>query len=205
MYNNQLQQEIREMFCELEKQSALIIESSNSFNVATNSIVRYVASKITTESEGYVVDLYTNLVARVKKEEYFQNPQNLNAFYRLNLREKLSIMYQFDIESLESYKKGIEFKEVKALYTSASIAAGVFAVGGVLKYLLTGCISVPMVAIIAGAVMAGIGSFMMYSKRNKSEYHNAVSKYLCDLENEILDWLCDIEVYFESQVRTLYK
>lgn len=205
MCNNQLQQEIREMFCELEKQATLIIESSNTLDVATNDIVRYVASKITTESEGYVVELYTDLVTRLKKDEYFQNPENLNAFYRLNLREKLNTMYQFDIESLESYKKGIEFKEVKALYTSASIAAGVFAVGGVLKYLLTSCINVPIVAIIAGAVIAGIGSFMMFSQRNNNEYRNAVSKFLSDLENEILDWLCDIEVYFESQVRTLYR
>ena len=205
MCSNQLKQEIREMFCELEKEVALIIETSKTLDVATNNIVRYVASKITTESEGYVVELYTELVTRLKDEEYFQKPENLNSFYRLNLREKLNTMYQFDIESLESYKKGIEFKEVKALYTSASIAAGVLAVGGVLKYLLTSCINVPIVAIIAGAVIAGIGSFMMYSQRNKNEYRNAVIKYLNDLENEILDWLCDIEVYFESQVRTLYR
>ena len=46
------------------------------------------------------MDMYTCLVAKIKADEYFKDPEHLNAFYRLNLREKLNDRYHFEVESL---------------------------------------------------------------------------------------------------------
>ena len=205
MYNSELKKEIHVMFQELSVKAKEIVDTSRTSQMATERISEAVASRVTAESEGYIVDMYTCLVVKIKADEYFKDPGNLNAFYRLNLREKLNDRYYFEVESLDAYKKGIEFKEVNKLYVAAGVAAGTLAVGGILKFAISGLIHIPIAVIIAGAVIAGVAAYFSVPQKNKKEYNRAVNKYLNDMENEILDWLTEVENYFDSQVRSLYK
>lgn len=205
MYNTELKKEIHIMFQELTVKAKEIADTSQTSQMATERISEAVASRVAAESEGYIVDMYTCLVAKIKKDEYFKDPEHLNAFYRLNLREELNDRYHFEIESLDAYKKGIEFKEVNKLYAAAGVAAGTLAVGGILKFAISGLIHIPIAVIIAGAVIAGVAAYFSVPKKNKKEYNRAVNKFLNDMENEILDWLTEVESYFDSQVRSLYK
>ena len=121
------------------------------------------------------------------------------------MREKLNDRYHFEVESLDAYKKGIEFKEVNKLYAAAGATAGTLAVGGILKFAISGLIHIPVAIIIAGAVIAGVAAYFSVPEKNKKVYNRAVNKYLNDMENEILEWLTEVENYFDSQVRSLYK
>lgn len=205
MYNNELKKEIHVMFQELAVKAKEIADTSRTSQIATERISETVASRISAESEGYIVDMYTCLVAKIKEEEYFKDPEHLNAFYRLNLREELNDRYHFEVESLDAYKKGIEFKEVNKLYIAAGAAAGTLAVGGILKFAISGLIHIPIAVIIAGAVAIGVAEYFSVPQKNKKQYNRVVNKFLNDMENEILDWLTEVEKYFDSQVRTLYK
>lgn len=205
MYNSELKKEIHIMFQELSVKAKEIVDTSRTSQMATERISEAVASRVTAESEGYIVDMYTCLVAKIKADEYFKDPEHLNAFYRLNLREKLNDRYHFEVESLDAYKKGIEFEEVNKLYAAAGATAGTLAVGGILKFAISGLIHIPVAVIIAGAVIAGVAAYFSVPEKNKKMYKCAVSKYLNDMENEILEWLTEVESYFDSQVRSLYK
>ena len=205
MYNNELKKEIHVMFQELAVKAKEIADTSRTSQIATERISETVASRISAESEGYIVDMYTCLVAKIKEEEYFKDPEHLNAFYRLNLREELNDRYHFEVESLDAYKKGIEFKEVNKLYIAAGAAAGTLAVGGILKFAISGLIHIPIAVIITGAVAIGVAAYFSVPQKNKKQYNRVVNKFLNDMENEILDWLTEVEKYFDSQVRTLYK
>lgn len=205
MYNSELKKEIHIMFQELSVKAKEIVDTSRTSQMATERISEAVASRVTAESEGYIVDMYTCLVAKIKVDEYFKDPEYLNAFYRLNLREKLNDRYHFEVESLDAYKKGIEFEEVNKLYAAAGATAGTLAVGGILKFAISGLIHIPVAVIIAGAVIAGVAAYFSVPEKNKKMYKRAVSKYLNDMENEILEWLTEVESYFDSQVRSLYK
>lgn len=205
MYNNELKKEIHVMFQELAVKAKEIADTSRTSQIATERISETVASRISAESEGYIVDMYTCLVAKIKEEEYFKDPEHLNAFYRLNLREELNDRYHFEVESLDAYKKGIEFKEVNKLYIAAGAAAGTLAVGGILKFAISGLIHIPIAVIIAGAVAIGVAAYFSVPQKNKKQYNRVVNKFLNDMENEILDWLTEVEKYFDSQVHTLYK
>lgn len=205
MYNSELKKEIHIMFQELSVKAKEIVDTSRTSQMATERISEAVASRVTAESEGYIVDMYTCLVAKIKADEYFKDPEHLNAFYRLNLREKLNDRYHFEVESLDAYKKGIEFEEVNKLYAAAGATAGTLAVGGILKFAISGLIHIPVAVIIAGAVIAGVAAYFSVPDKNKKMYKRAVSKYLNDMENEILEWLTEVESYFDSQVRSLYK
>lgn len=205
MYNDELKKEIHVMFQELTVKAKEIADTSRNAQMATERISEAVASRVSAESEGYIVDIYTCLVAKIKEDEYFKDPEHLNAFYRLNLREELNDRYHFEVESLDAYKKGIEFKEVNKIYAAAGAAAGTLAVGGILKFAISGLIHIPVAVIIAGAVIAGVAAYISVPEKNKKEYNRAVNKFLNDMENEILDWLIEVENYFDSQVRSIYK
>lgn len=205
MYNKELEKQLHQLFEELSEKTNQIASEARTNTEATDRIMRLVSSSISAEAEGYMVDMYACLVEKIKSEEYFNNPENLNAFYRLNLREELNEKYQFNIENIDAYKKGIEYKEINQLYVAAGTAAGTLALGGILKFALSSVIGIPFPIIIAGALVAACAAYFAIPTKNRKEYKKAVDKFMRDLENDILDWFVDVEVYFEQQVRTLYK
>lgn len=206
MYNTKLQKQVKKMFRDLRSKSDDIIASSSIYKTASDRIMNMVSSKVAAESEGYVIDMYTSLVEQIKKEDFFRDPDHLNRFYRLNLREELNNRYHFEINSLDAYKKGINYKEVNQLYASLGTAAGTLAVGGILKFTMSSVVNIPFALIIAGAIASACTMyFKMAPIRNKKEFQNSVNKFLSDLENDILNWLADIEKFFNNQVRTLYS
>ena len=205
MYNKELEKQLHQLFEELSEKTNQITSEARTNTEATDRIMRLVSSSISAEAEGYMVDMYACLVEKIKSEDYFNNPENLNAFYRLNLREELNEKYQFNIENIDAYKKGIEYKEINQLYVAAGTAAGTLALGGILKFALSSVIGIPFPIIIAGALVAACAAYFAIPTKNRKEYKKAVDKFMKDLENDILDWFVDVEVYFEQQVRTLYK
>lgn len=203
MYNKELELQIDELFSELYKKVDEIIVTSKTYKTALERITNTIASRVATESEGYIVDLYTSLVDDIKKDDYFKNPNHLNDFYRLNLREELNEKYNFEITSLDSYKKGIEFDEINNLYATAGAAAGILAVGGILKFAISGIVNIPFIVIIAGAVGAALVVNKAIIIQNKKEFKIVVDKFLKDMEHEIIDWLNDVADYFQSRVNSL--
>lgn len=205
LYNKEIENQLRKLFIELDNKTADIVSTSRTTTEATERIMRIVSSSAAAEAEGYLIDMYTSLVDRIKEEEFFQNPEHLNAFYRLNLRDELNEKYQFNIENIDAFKKGIEYKEVNQLYVTAGAAAGTLAVGGILKYALSSVVNIPFAVVIAGALVMACAAYFSVPSRNKKEYKKSIKKFLTELENDILDWFVDIEVYFDERVRTLYK
>lgn len=205
MYNKELEKQVYELFKELKAKANNIASEARTNTDATERIMRLVSSTISAEAEGYMVDMYACLVEKIKSEDFFKNPENLNAFYRLNLRDGLNEKYQFNIEDIDAYKNGIEYKDINQLYAAAGAAAGTLALAGILKFALSKVIGIPFVIVIAGAVVAACAAYFAVPTRNRKEYKKAIDKFLCDLENDILDWFVDVEVYFDEQVRTLYK
>lgn len=205
MYNKELEKQLHDLFAELQKKTMKIASEAKTNTEATERIMRVVSGTISSEAEGYMVDMYACLVEKIKNEEFFQNPENMNAFYRLNLREDLNKKYQFNIESIDAYKRGIEYKEVNQLYVAAGAAAGTLALGGILKFALSSSIGIPFPIIIAGALVAACAAYFAIPTKNRKDYKKAVDKYLHDLENDILDWFVEVEIYFDRQVRNLYR
>lgn len=205
MYNKELELDINSLFCELRKEVEEIIDTSKTYKVASEMIVDIVASKVVTESKGYVIDLYASLVNDIKKDDYFKNPNHLNDFYSLNLRGDLDNKYNFDIKSLDSYKKGIKFDEINNLYATAGATVGTLTVGGILKYCISGTVNIPLIVIIVGAAMVALGVNKAISIQNKNKFKRVVYKFLKDMESDILNWLDDIEDYFKDRVNSLRR
>ena len=206
MCNTEMKKQVEKMFCELHSKSENIVASSSVYKNASERIMKLVSSRIAAESEGYIVDMYTSLVKRIKQESFFQDPNHLNAFYRLNLREKLNDKYHFEVDSLDAFQKGVDYKEINRLYASLGAAAGTLAVGGILKFAISSVVNVPFAVIVAGAATVACSSyFKIIPSQNKIALKKAVDDFLLGLEQDILNWLADVETFFESQINTLYS
>lgn len=206
MCNAEMEKQVREMFCELRSKSDDVIASSSIYKSASDRIMKLVSSRIAAESEGYIVDMYTSLVEHIKQESFFKNPDHLNAFYRLNLREKLNNKYHFEIDSLDAFQKGVDYKEINQLYASLGAAAGTLTLGGILKFAISGVVNIPFAVIVAGAATVACSSyFKIIPSQNKIAFKKAVDDFLLGLEQDILNWLADVETFFESQINTLYS
>ena len=115
-----------------------------------------------------------------------------------------------NVDSLDSYSKGLDYKEINRLYASAAVAVGSVAVGGILLGALSGVVHIPMVVIIAGAVLAGIGGgaytcVKYVPERNKQNYIVTVHTFMNSLESEMLNWVDSVLAYYDQQVDELKK
>lgn len=205
MYNSDIERQIHALFIELKKKSIKISSEARTNTNATERIMRLVSSTISAEVEGYIVDIYAGLLEKIKQDDYFKNQENLNAFYRLNLRNELNEKFQFNIENIDAYKKGISYKEINQIYVTVGAAAGTLALGGILKFALSSVVGIPFAIIIAGAVVIACASYFAIPTKNRKEYKKSIKKFLDELEEDILDWFVDIEIYCDERVRTLYK
>ena len=205
MYNSDIERQIHALFIELKKKSIKISSEARTNTNATERIMRLVSGTISAEVEGYIVDIYAGLLEKIKQDDYFKNQENLNAFYRLNLRNELNEKFQFNIENIDAYKKGISYKEINQIYVTVGAAAGTLALGGILKFALSSVVGIPFAIIIAGAVVVACASYFAIPTQNRKEYKKSIKKFLDELEEDILDWFVDIEIYCDERVRTLYK
>ena len=201
---------IEELFVEMNEQVNNIIRSSNSSEMATKQIMEYVSSTVASDSLGYISSLYSNLSKKTLSEELFKNPDNVNKFYELGLRQKLVEAYEFDVESVSAFKKGIDFKEINRIYTSAGITVGTATVSGILLGVLSGVVHIPMVVIIAGAVLAGLGAgALTYGKivpeQNKKRYAASVHSFMNELKSSLIDWVDEVLKFYNAQIEELVK
>lgn len=199
---------IRNLFVEMNEEITDIINSSSSTSLCIREIIEYVSSRITAASLGYITDIYSEMSKKTLDEEIFKNVSNANKFYELNLRKKISDAYHFDIKDLDAYKEGIDFDEINRAYAAAGASVGSAAVGGILLGALSGIIDIPIVVVIAGAVLTGItGGGVTYVKvvpeKNKYRFSNAVVAFMDDLEGEMLSWVDEVIDFYNDNVNEL--
>ncbi len=205
-----MKKDIKELFAEVKAKSKVIIDNASSMSAATNQLMDYVSSSVTSKSKVYVSTIYTELSNKTLEEPIFADFDNANKFYELNLRGLLLDKYDFDINSLKAYKDGLQYKEINDLYATAVSAVGGAGVAGILLGILAGVVKLPMVVVIAGAVLAGVGCgtythYSYVSNKNRENYYLSVKSFLRDLENEMLKWVDEVERYYNQQVNNLKK
>ncbi len=204
MYNNKVENNIKNLFIEINEKVKEIITDSKDSSIATQSIMDYVSSKITAASRGYMTDIYASLSKQTLSEDMFQDSENANKFYELNLRQQIFDAYQFDINDLATYKSGIGYKEINRIYASLGVAVGTLSLGGILRAALTKSLNIPLVVIIAGAVILGVGTYLQaVPEYNRAKYNASVDAFISEIEKELLLWVEAVEEFFKQQVTTL--
>ena len=209
MYNNRTKEYINKMFVEINADINRIIKNSPTNEVATQQIMELASSKITASIQGYMIDIYSDLSKETLSEPIFQKAENANKFYELNLRQQISQAYQFDIQDLRAYTKGISYKEISKTYAVVGSAVGSAAVGGILLGILSGVVNLPMIVVIAGAIACGIAGGVVANSKvdniNKERYKSAVISFMNSLKNDLIKWVDAVIEFYNRKVSDLKK
>lgn len=201
---------IKELFSTMNAEVEKIVQNSFSSDKATTDIMEYVSGRIASATRGYMSTLYSSLSAETLKEPIFQNVDNANAFYDLELDKKIVDSYKFDSKDSVLFQKGLDVREINRVYATAVAGVGTAAVGGILLGVLSGVVDIPVVGIIAGAIVAGLaGSGVTYYKIvpdiNKQRFMEVVKSFMADLEEEMYKWVDGVVSYYDKQVAELKK
>lgn len=201
---------IKALFTTMNAEVATMVQNSYSSEKATEDIMEYVSGTIAATSHGYMSTLYSALAAETLKEPIFQNVDNANKFYELGLNKKIIDAYKFDDKDSATFQKGLDIKEINRAYASAAAGVGTAAVGGILLGVLSGVVDMPVVGIIAGAIVAGlVGCGVTYYKVvpdiNKQHFIEAVKVFMADLEQEMYKWVDGVIAFYHAQVDELKK
>ena len=195
------------LFREMNAEVKRIVAASHTADMATRGLLDYVPVKVAVAAEGYMIDLYKVLSAETLSEPVFRSAANANRFYELQLRQKIADVYRFDTKDMQDYIKGKSFNEINALYSAAVAGLGGAVVGGALLGLLSGVVvHIPVVGVIAGAIVAAFASAGIYtgvSKTRKKDYYIAVQSFMADLEKELIKWVDDVINFYNSAVNEL--
>ena len=113
MQDKLVQQDVHEFFQKLKEEVHKIIAQVPTLQMANEQIASMVGSKVAVACEGYVNDLCYDLSEQVEKEDYFQDPKHLNAFYRLDLEEKINEKYH--LKSMQMNLKWIPKKQIPSI------------------------------------------------------------------------------------------
>lgn len=201
MQDELIKKDVHDFFKKLIEEVHEMAAQAPTLQMANEQIASWVGSKVAVACEGYVNDLCYDLAEQVEKEDFFQDANHLNAFYRLDLEEKISEKYHFEVNANELK---MDAQKVNTIYQGLGAAAGTMAVGGILKYALAGMVTIPVWLVVAASLLSGFGTYQMKTRENREAYLKALDEFLSNLEKEVLDWLTDIEDYYHQQVQSLY-
>lgn len=201
---------IKELFITMNDEVTNMVQNSYSSEKATKDIMQYVSGKIASTSRGYMSTLYSALSDQTLQEPIFQNVDNANKFFNLELDKKIVDAYKFDGKDSAVFENGLSLHEINRVYASAAAGVGTAAVGGILLGVLSGAVDIPMVVIIAGAIVAGLaGCGVTYCKVvpdiNKQRFIEAVKAFMADLEQEMYKWVDGVIEFYNKQVEELKK
>lgn len=201
---------IKELFVTMNDEVTNMVQNSYSSEKETKDIMQYVFGRIASTSRGYMSTLYSALSDQTLQEPIFQNVDNANKFFNLELDKKIVDAYKFDGKDSAVFEKGLSLHEINRVYASAAAGVGTATVGGILLDVLSGAVDIPMVGIIAGAIVAGlIGCGVTYCKVvpdiNKQRFIEAVKAFMADLEQEMYKWVDGVIEFYNNQVEELKK
>lgn len=197
---------IEELFNKLKGRSIELLVAFPDTNQASKMIVELVSSETNIRSKTILTDVYDQMSREVLASSDFSDSARKNRFYDMNLRSEIIEKYRFDITSLNSFQGGIPFKEINVMYASIAAAAGTTALGGILKYALINTIDIPIVFVVAGALLVFCGAyFKSVPNRNKVAFEHALNSFFMEAKQGFIAWFDEIERYFNKRVDELIK
>ena len=195
-------------FDEISERVNDIVQNSMQPDQVVREVAEYVSGKLSASCKGYIALLYSVKSKETLREEVFSSSENANKFYDLNLRQKLSESYDFNLGTSRSFNSVIGSSKKsefggpeRAEETRCSFSGGIsiiFSFFLFLVYFLSGFISAQH-GLSGGTdqtAVHGGGKRLLAAK---------AQSFLLDLKSEMKDFLSGAEHYYDEQVSSLKK
>lgn len=154
--------------------------------------VEYTVTRYSSESKLILSNVFQSLQSQVLSLPEFNSFERKDAYYKLQILEKMNAKFIFDIPKnidlitvSEEIKRGIIIGAVTIESTGIIISI-------VLKSLIPVCI---------GTIIAGIMYFLLRDKLiTQRNVQQIIEKYLESVKTALLQWITAIEQFFEKEI-----
>lgn len=154
--------------------------------------VEYTVTRYSSESKLILSNVFQSLQSQVLSLPEFNSFERKDAYYKLQILEKMNAKFIFDIPKnidlitvSEEIKRGIIIGAVTIESTGIIISI-------VLKSLIPVCI---------GTIIAGIMYFLLRDKLiTQRNVQQIIEKYLESVKTALLQWITAIEQFFEEEI-----
>ena len=154
--------------------------------------VEFTVTRYSSESKLILSNVFQSLQSQVLSLPEFNSFERKDAYYKLQILEKMNAKFIFDIPKnidlitvSEEIKRGIIIGAVTIESTGIIISI-------VLKSLIPVCI---------GTIIAGIMYFLLRDKLiTQRNVQQIIEKYLESVKTALLQWITDIEQFFEEEI-----
>lgn len=154
--------------------------------------VKYTVTRYSSESKLILSNVFQSLQSQVLSLPEFNSFERKDAYYKLQILEKMNAKFIFDIPKnidlitvSEEIKRGI-------IIGAVTIESVGIIISIVLKSLIPVCI---------GTIIAGIMYFLLRDKLiTQRNVQQIIEKYLESVKTALLQWITDIEQFFEEEI-----
>lgn len=195
-------------FDEISQRVNYIVHSSTQPDQAVREIAEFVSGKLSASCKGYIALLYSVKSKETLREELFSFSENANKFYDLNLRQKLSESYDFNL--MKSRSLSAAFGSGNASESGGSEGAEGTKIS--LLGVMSGIVSFLRfpVDFLSGFISAQHGSGRETDQaaahlKGRSLLAVKAQMFILDLKSEMKGFLSEAEHYYDEQVSSLKK
>lgn len=189
------EQYIAKVVSELRQTIQAFSDTNMPVKVVIEKAVVCTVNRFTPESKMILSNVYNMLQTQTMTASEFQNVEKKDAFYKLHLLETLNAKFNFDIPSDIDYSEGAEIVK-KALLFGSMTSEGLGILFSIAKH--------SFAPVCIGTILAGI---MFFARKKKpvasGNVMQSVDKYLADVKEALLQWVTDIERFYDEQVATI--
>lgn len=190
-----IEQYIDSVNCELRNIIQSFYEMKFPKKIVLQKTVECTVNRFTTESKMILSNVYNMLQTQTMADMYFQNIEKKDAFYKLNLLEKLKAKFNFVVP--ENIDYATDYQTVKKGLVLGAISVEV---GSII-------VSIAMhnpVPVIIGSIIAGIMVLILLKiPASTSSLTTIIETYLSAVKDSLMRWISDIERFYEEQVATI--
>ncbi len=154
--------------------------------------VEYTVTRYSSESKLILSNVFQSLQSQVLSLPEFNTFERKDAYYKLQILEKMNAKFIFDIpKDIDLITVSEEIKRGSIIGAVTIESTGII-ISIVLKSLIPVCI---------GTIIAGIMYFLLRDKIiTQRNVQQIIEKYLESVKIALLKWITDIEQFFEEEI-----
>lgn len=188
----QIETKIDKIVENIRDKSRKLINNCNTYEEMSKKLDEYISSCCETEVRSIASSLYFDLYTQISQSRLFSNPEIVNEFYALDMRNYLNENCKFNIGENFSYSPKNRQK------FAIGIGGGIVVVGSVISLALMLPIGI-VPSVIVGALAYPI-TYKTIERKNIETYLVNVDLYLKALKNKFTNWIAEFENCYSNTI-----
>lgn len=188
----QIETKIDKIVENIRDKSRKLINNCNTYEEMSKKLDEYISSCCETEVRSIASSLYFDLYTQISQSKLFANPEIVNEFYAIDMRNYLNENCKFNIGENFTYSPKNRQK------FAIGIGGGIAVVGSVISLALMLPIGI-VPSVIVGAVAYPI-TYKTVEKKNIETYLVNVELYLKALKVKFTDWITEFENCYSNTI-----